>query len=600
MTSNRFARVVLSSDAEVILVDLFNEEFTYRLPADSIVKVGSVVAYSHTGKEEAPVRVESVHAGANSATASLWYALSQHGLDPEFPEAVMQEVATIVNTADLEDPQLPDLTDLPFVTIDNVDSKDLDQAMHLASTDDGYLLQYALADAAHYVVPGSALFAEALRRGASYYMPGFSVPMLPGELSEGLISLNEGQLRRALVFKIQFDHQGDVLTTAVFQARIKSAAKLSYSGVEQYYNNPATSDLSEKSYTATLDVLRVLGRLRIQESRRRNVVEYDRTGVEIELSYDGGAYMIREAERLDVERYNEQISLVCNSEGARLLESAGMPSVVQAVYRIHDAPDEERLKKFSRLLSALIEKHQLSPPLWVWRWRNGKYGGRETLASYLQRLRDAKVDARLLSAVQRHALMLSPASRFAAIAGEHHSLKLEQYARFSSPMREIAGIYTHRELLQYQHINARRIENQSTDKNYDDEDLRQQVIDAANRSKEVQKKLNKEVLKKAIDQLFEPELLKAEPERSVWCGTILSLRSTRVYVRLDKPAIVVKVYLRDLSRLSGIDYQLDKSSAFIIDKRTGKAVFVVGEQLLLKAYDYADDSQRWWLVPVQS
>ena len=69
-----------------------------------------------------------------------------------------------------DDPTLDDLTALPFVTIDNPDSRDLDQALYIEETADGYRLRYALADAAYYVRPGSALFDEALQRGAIFYL----------------------------------------------------------------------------------------------------------------------------------------------------------------------------------------------------------------------------------------------------------------------------------------------------------------------------------------------------------------------------------------------------------------------------------------------
>src|SRR5687767_551423 len=99
------------------------------------------------------------------------------GVEAAFPDAVTTEVAVWLARPDLDDPALTDLTALPFVTIDGPTSKDLDQAVHVAADGGGFLVRYAIADAAHYVPPRTALFAEALRRGASYYFPGFSVPM---------------------------------------------------------------------------------------------------------------------------------------------------------------------------------------------------------------------------------------------------------------------------------------------------------------------------------------------------------------------------------------------------------------------------------------
>lgn len=107
-------------------------------------------------------------------------------LRTEFPADVLAETDALLKNPGIDDPALLDRTSIPFVTIDNAHSKDLDQAVHVSREGTGFLVAYAIADASFYVRPGSALFREAMSRGASYYFPGFSVPMLPRPLSEGL------------------------------------------------------------------------------------------------------------------------------------------------------------------------------------------------------------------------------------------------------------------------------------------------------------------------------------------------------------------------------------------------------------------------------
>ncbi len=129
----------------------------------------------------------------------------------------------------VDDPVLVDWTRLPFVTIDNPDSRDLDQALLIERHENsGYRVRYALADAAYYVRPGSALFNEALDRGTTYYTPILAVPMLPVELSEGLVSLNPMVDRRALVFDMIVNERATVTRTSIVRARIHSQAKLDY------------------------------------------------------------------------------------------------------------------------------------------------------------------------------------------------------------------------------------------------------------------------------------------------------------------------------------------------------------------------------------
>src|SRR4029078_8753543 len=123
-------------------------------------------------------------------------------------------------------------TGLPFVTIDGPSSKDLDQAIHVAREGDGYVVRYALADAACFVRPGTAVFAEALARGASFYFPGLSIPMLPRPLSEGIISLNPDGPRRALTFEVHLGSRGEILRTQLVHSRVRSRKKLAFGDVQ--------------------------------------------------------------------------------------------------------------------------------------------------------------------------------------------------------------------------------------------------------------------------------------------------------------------------------------------------------------------------------
>ena len=170
------------------------------LPAPAGLVAGDVVAIDLAD----PARHERF-ARAGTARAAVLLAALAVGANPFFPARVRREVAAIDLDRSLAERALVDLTSLPFVTIDAATSRDLDQALHVevgGGPGVAYVVRYALADAAHFVPKDSALFEEALTRGASVYLPGFSVPMLPRELSEGVVSLNPDGPRRALVFEV--------------------------------------------------------------------------------------------------------------------------------------------------------------------------------------------------------------------------------------------------------------------------------------------------------------------------------------------------------------------------------------------------------------
>lgn len=550
--------------------------------ASSEVPEGAVVEAILPGGG-GPARVLAVLAPPGSAKAALYRLLPRFQLSPLFPPEVDAEVEAILKNPGVDDAALRDLTSLPFVTIDNEDSRDLDQAMFLRRLDGGRVeVLYALADAAYYVRPGTALFAEALRRGTSFYLPRLSVPMLPRALSEGIISLNPQVDRRALVLATTLDASGQLLGTEVLRARIRSQAKLSYSGVQRWHDDPASSPLSGQPWTETLELLREVGLLRIQAARERDVVSYERRYIDIDYGdAQGFTFVATGASRFEVERWNEQLSLLCNMEGARLLtEAAGLP-YVQPIFRVHPAPSPASLRALREGIEALVHARGLDPAVWCWRPR-AEYGADgESLAAYIERLPAADPDTeRVRRTIESQAMISAEASTFSADVGPHWGVGAPGYVRLSAPMREIVGVFTHKELLE------RLGRPEDAANNADDEQLRLRVVEAANRARSVQRQLTKAANKLVIDQLLQREAeapLEARPWR---LATVMGIKPTRLYLQLDEPPIEIKLYAETL----------DGTWAATPDRTCftdGARRFVLGDaaRVRVRAYDAA--RERW-------
>jgi ribonuclease R len=439
----------------------------------------------------------------------------------------------------LDDPALTDLTALPFVTIDGPTSKDLDQAVHVAREGGGFLVRYAIADAAHYVPPRSATFAEALRRGASFYFPGFSVPMLPRELSEGLVSLNPRVDRRALVFEMRVAASGEHESTVLVRGRIRSRHKLAFGDVQRFYDDPATSPLSQSEAVASLEALRDVGERRIAVAEEHDVVRYRRRNVEVEAGGETG-FVVLEVVRDRVELYNEQISLLCNQEAGRLLLEFPSPNL-QPVYRVHPAPDPLRVRGLVELTAKVAAAHGLDPA--VFAMREGEH-----LARYLRRLPVDESTVRVVRAIERQAVLLNVRSAFATEPNIHHGIGAEVYARASSPMREVVGVFLHKELLEL-------VGGIVPPASEVDHALRERVVAAANASRDMQRRINEQVNRHVLDQLFgADQKANAQPRR----GTVMGITSSKVHVELDDPGLDVKVYLRDLgAALGGVWLEAD-------------------------------------------
>src|SRR5262249_33769039 len=152
----------------------------------------------------------------------------------EFPDDVTaagERAPTTVRPEDLID--RVDLRDRAFVTIDPETARDFDDAVCVeASPKPGHTrLWVAVADVSHYLRPRTALGREARVRGCSVYLPDRAIPMLPGQLSSGICSLNPEVDRLAMVVRLEIDAQGGVSDPYFCAAAIRSRARLDYAGV---------------------------------------------------------------------------------------------------------------------------------------------------------------------------------------------------------------------------------------------------------------------------------------------------------------------------------------------------------------------------------
>lgn len=499
-------------------------------------------------------------------------------LRPRPDPAVDAEVAAWVAAPGLDDPALTDETAVPYVTIDNVGSRDLDQALHVGRHGSEFVLRYALADASHFARPGTALWRRALAMGSSYYLPGFAIPMLPEALSEGLVSLNADVPRRAVVFVVHTDAAGRCLSTVAYRARIRSRAKLSYEGVQRWFDAGCTGDprCDEPDVRTSLRMFAELGRRRIAEAAERKVLTLQRYEAEVDVDpADPTRLRAVTRERNDVERWNEQISLLCNIEGAKMLQTFGRyDDDVQAVFRVHLPPLVDRLDELEEIVGALVEHRGLGE---AWRWRRG-----DDLAAWLAALPKDAETQRLSQAVQRQVRYTYRASEFQARSGPHHALGVDGYARLTAPMREAVGVFSHKELLEALKLVAPRPR---------EEDLatREAVIAAANEARRRQAEVDKAVDLMVLEQLLGDDLAVDEAVRPWRVGTVVAVRPTRVYVALDGCAVDLKVYSVDLEHAYGTAYRADRQVA-MLPATGGAPAFVMGD--VVEAQAAAWDGKR--------
>ncbi len=585
---SRFVGELLNRRRGTVVRDLFSDDEPLAVSSRGRkVPAGSIVEVHRTPRG---ATVKSVLARPRSPRAGLYAICREHGLNPIHSDAVMAEVERMLRRPGIRDQTLADRRSLPFVTIDGPGTRDLDQALFIEGTKaGGFVVHYAIADASHPVPVGSALFDEALRRGSSFYLPGMAVPMLPRELSEGITSLGPRADRRALVFSFRLDKQGRVTRTRIERARIRSRAQLTFDDVELFL--ATGKGPLPKGVADSLKALRRVGELRIADAQGRDVIHYRRSEMEFKIGREGMHFVVRGGPRSDVERYNEQLSLLCNIEGAKFLKKHRLGPDMQAIFRVHPAPDAKRYGAFESLLARLCKTQRLDPERWRWTRKTG------SLATFLRELPTEGREGRIAQAVHRQAVMLNYRSTFSNQADRHFGVGAEVYARFSAPMREIVGVYVHKEAID--RLENRRSEVPIIDgRPVDDDELRARVVRCGNESRALQKQITKDANRLVLDRLFGQDSKRPRKQRPVRRGTVMGLQATRAHILLDDPPVEVKVYARYVERRlrTKVSVSKDGVSWLRADERRGGVICRLGDEVELRVHDRDERGDRWMFL----
>ena len=364
----------------------------------------------------------------NSPGAISLAAIHGHGLPVDFSNEALAE-AEQVAAPGLDGRS--DLRGLPLVTIDGADARDFDDAVwaEADSAPDnpgGWRAVVAIADVAHFVRPGSALDKAARERGNSAYFPDRVVPMLPEALSAGLCSLKPGEDRACLAVHLRIDPEGTVRDWRFERALMRSAARLTYEGVQEVTDRGGDG-LPAPVRAAIPALYGVYGALKAARARR-GALDLDLPERVVTLAGDGAVAHIGFARRHDSHRLIEELMITANVAAASALEARHAP----CMYRVHDRPDTAKLET----LRELLRSRGLALP------RGGavRPDAFNRLLALLEDPRDVGVASLMILRAQAQAAY-SPGNI------GHFGLGLVRYAHFTSPIRRYADLLVHRALI---------------------------------------------------------------------------------------------------------------------------------------------------------
>lgn len=475
--------------------------------------------------------------------------IRQFGLPLDFPEIVMAEATNVQEEISaIEIAKRRDLRELHTYTIDPISAKDFDDAISIVETDKGYRLWVHIADVAHYVKTDSALFAEAVARGNSYYFPKRVLPMLPEKLSNKVCSLRPDEDKLCLTVYSEFDKRGNILKQDVFESIIRSQIRLCYEEVDAYFDG-SSGELDDCTKIA-LDISKQLSLILSKKRRDAGYIFFDLPDISYLYNEEGFISSFSAETETISHKLIENFMLVANEYVAKTLGKLS-PTLM---YRIHEDPDPAKIEKMQKLLA----HYGIKMPV------------RENLNKSVQALLDSLPDEDYHIVFDRMILRSMKKAKYSIEHKRHFGLAIEDYTHFTSPIRRLCDLVVHHLIKTY----ITKVSQDRLSKNqikYYSEVATEKELLADETEREIEKVYNKAYMKGRIGEEF-------------W-GLVIGVSSRGLIIRLSAIPIVGIAMLHS-TRQSRWEIWEDEAKAVSV---SNGYYYRLLDKVLVKVLDVSDD-----------
>lgn len=351
----------------------------------------------------------------------------REGMSEVFPKTVMAEAKNIPSTVSKDEiAKRRDLRDLPIITIDGEDAKDLDDAVYVEKLKNGnYRLIVSIADVSYYVPEGSMLDEEAYKRGNSVYLVDRVLPMFPKELSNGICSLNPNEDKLTFTCEMEITPEGKIVDSDTYKSVIKTARRMTYTAVNKIISGDEEavreySDIKDMVMTM-LELSRIIRELK----HKRGSIDFDLAEIKLVLGEDGKVKYIKNRDRGESERIIEDFMIAANETVAEKLFWLEIPSI----YRTHEKPDPERIRNLNETLSKF--KYRI-------------HSAEEIHPKQFQQIIEDSKEKGINLLVHKMILMSLKQAKYTVDNLGHFGLASGYYTHFTSPIRRYSDLMVHR------------------------------------------------------------------------------------------------------------------------------------------------------------
>jgi ribonuclease R len=366
---------------------------------------------------------------AGSSDIEMQSILVENGFRLKFPEYVLKEVnnlPTIISAEEIA--RRRDFRKITTFTIDPDDAKDFDDALSIQQLKNGnWEIGVHIADVSHYVAPGSALDKEAYLRATSVYLVDRVLPMFPEQLSNIICSLRPEEEKLCYAAVFEMDNEARVLNEWYGRTVIYSDRRFTYAQAQE---------LIEGKEDPLLEVMQTMNGLATKLREKRfadGSINFDSQEVKFILDENAKPVGVFLKERKEANLLIEDFMLLANRKVAHFVGKEKNQTGQNAlIYRVHDAPDIERLNDFRLFASKFGYNISLENPKVI----------KKSLNDFLTAVH-GKPEQGLL---ENLAIRSMAKAVYTTDNIGHFGLGFEYYAHFTSPIRRYPDVMVHRAL----------------------------------------------------------------------------------------------------------------------------------------------------------
>lgn len=418
--NKKFGFVILDDKSQ--MDDIYIEQKNSLRAKNGDKVVVEIISYPKGGNPEG--KIIEIIGGKNDKNIDVLSIIRQEKIPTEFSKKTKKELLFIEDEVNIKDLSgRTDFSELFTVTIDGRDSKDFDDAISIEKNQNNYDLYVHIADVSHYVKKHTALDYDAYERGNSTYLYNIVIPMLPEKLSNGICSLNPGEIRLTITAKMTIDKNGKVIDNNFYKSYIKSDKRLVYDDVNNFLEGDKEV-YSDKTLIEKLNQFDDLYKILSKARQNRGALDFNFEESQIDVSDSGEVLNIEALDRGAGNKMIEEFMLVANETVASLFAYMDFPFI----YRIHEKPSEEKLEGFKSALNAMgynIKGNDLHP---------------KDFQNILKEV-EGKSEEKIINMLM---LRTMKKAKYASYNDIHFGLSTKFYTHFTAPIRRYPDLIVHR------------------------------------------------------------------------------------------------------------------------------------------------------------